>query len=293
MSQSKQKNNSRYIRYILLLSASLWVLWPISIMIEEGFRVDLGPLFSARGASFVGEFFQGQGGIRFSTIEYVKALRIEAYPRLLVNSVIIAVSSVIVAVLAGLPAAFTMAMYKFRGKAFLTYALLAMRTISPFAVLLPFFLIYGRLGLFDTYQGMAFVYLIINLPIITLMMRGFFKDIPKEIFEAAFMSGASDSYILRKVALPLALPGLAAAAVFAFVGTWNEFFYALFLTGTVTKTVSRGVWSGFSESIESFKILEFDELNAGGTLAIIPAVILSLAVQRYLARGFTLGAEEQ
>ena len=121
MSQSKQKNNSRYIRYILLLSASLWVLWPISIMIEEGFRVDIGPLFSGRGASFVGEFFQGQGGIRFSTIEYVKALRIEAYPRLLVNSVIIAVSSVIVAVLAGLPAAFTMAMYKFRGKACLLY----------------------------------------------------------------------------------------------------------------------------------------------------------------------------
>ena len=91
MSQTN-KNNSRYIRYILLISASLWVLWPISIMIEEGFRVDIGPLFSGRGASFVGEFFQGQGGIRFTTIEYVKALQIEAYPRLLVNSVIIAVS---------------------------------------------------------------------------------------------------------------------------------------------------------------------------------------------------------
>jgi len=249
-------------------------------------------LFSGRGASFVGEFFQGQGGIRFSTIEYVKALRVEAYPRLLTNSVIIAVSSVLVAALAGVPAAFTLALYKFRGKAFITYSLLALRTISPFAVLLPFFIIYGRLGLFDTYQGMAIVYLIINVPILTMMMRGFFKDIPKEIFEAAFMSGASDSYILRKIALPLALPGLAAAAVFAFVGTWNEFFYALFLTGTVTKTVSRGVWSGFSESIESFKILEFDELNAGGTLAIIPAVILALLVQKYLARGLTLGVSE-
>ena len=288
MSQSK-KNNTRYVRYILLVAASLWVLWPISIMIEEGFRVDIGPLFSGRGASFVGEFFQGQGGIRFSTIEYVKALRIEAYPRLLVNSVLIAGSSVLVAALAGVPAAFTLALYNFRGKAFITYSLLALRTISPFAVLLPFFLIYGRLGLFDTYHGMAIVYLIINLPVLTLMMRGFFKDIPKEIYEAAFISGASNSYVLRKVALPLALPGLAAAAVFAFVGTWNEFFYALFLTGTVTKTVSRGVWSGFSESIESFKILEFDELNAGGTLAIIPAVILALAVQKYLARGLTLG----
>ena len=287
-----ENNNAKYIRYLLLVSASLWVLWPISIMIEEGFRVDIGPLFSGRGASFVGEFFQGQGGIRFSTIEYVKALRVEAYPRLLTNSVIIAVSSVVVAAVAGIPAAFTLALYKFRGKAFITYSLLALRTISPFAVLLPFFIIYGRLGLFDTYQGMAIVYLIINVPILTMMMRGFFKDIPKEIFEAAFMSGASDSYILRKIALPLALPGLAAAAVFAFVGTWNEFFYALFLTGTVTKTVSRGVWSGFSESIESFKILEFDELNAGGTLAIIPAVILALLVQKYLARGLTLGVSE-
>ena len=275
---------------MLLVAAALWVLWPLSIMVEEGFRVDIGPLFSGRGASFIGEFFQGQGGIRFSTIEYVKALRVEAYPRLLVNSVIIAGSSVLVAALAGVPAAFTLALYNFRGKAWITYYILALRTISPFAVLLPFFIIYGRLGLFDTYRGMAIVYLIINLPVLTLMMRGFFKDIPKEIYEAAFISGASNSYVLRKIALPLALPGLAAAAVFAFVGTWNEFFYALFLTGTVTKTVSRGVWSGFSESIESFKILEFDELNAGGTLAIIPAIILALAVQKYLARGLTLGA---
>ena len=106
-----ENNNAKYIRYLLLVSASLWVLWPISIMIEEGFRVDIGPLFSGRGASFVGEFFQGQGGIRFSTIEYVKALRVEAYPRLLTNSVIIAVSSVLVAALAGVPAAFTLALY--------------------------------------------------------------------------------------------------------------------------------------------------------------------------------------
>ena len=63
---------------MLLLAASLWVLWPISIMIEEGFRVDIGPLFSGRGACFMGEFFQGQGGIRFSSIEYVKALFLAA-----------------------------------------------------------------------------------------------------------------------------------------------------------------------------------------------------------------------
>ena len=64
----RKQSNSRYIRYLLLVSAALWVLWPISIMVEEGFRVDIGPLFSGRGASFVGEFFQGQGGIKFSPI---------------------------------------------------------------------------------------------------------------------------------------------------------------------------------------------------------------------------------
>jgi len=225
-----------------------------------------------------------------TAINYIKAFSVEAWPRLVGNSLIIAMSSVSVALIVGVPAAYSFTMYKFRGKSILTFGLLAMRTISPFAVLLPFFIVYGQLGLFDTLHGMAVIYLVLNLPIVILMMRGFFKDIPKEVYEAAFMSGASDMTILRRIALPLVIPGMIAVVLFSFVATWNEYLYAFILTGARTKTVSLGVWSGFGETIESFRVLDFDELNAAGTLALIPAVAIVLLIRKYLVRGVTLGA---
>ena len=258
-------------------------------MIQESFGIDLGPLYSGRGVSFIGSFFQGSGGLTPNPINYINALKADAWLKLVANSSIIALSSVAVGLIIGIPAAYSFAQYKYRGKEVMTYGLLALRTISPFAVLVPFFITYGQVGLFDTYQGMAIIYLVLNLPIIVLMMRGFFKDIPREVYEAAFLSGASDVTIIRRIALPLVVPGIIAVVLFAFVATWNEYIFALMLTGARSKTVSRGVWSGFGETIEGFHILDFDELNAAGTLALIPAVILALLIQRYLTRGVTLG----
>ena len=284
---AKRKNR---LRYLVLIFASWWVIYPIATSVQESFEIDLGPLYSGRGVSFVGQFFQGSGGIMPTAINYLQAFRIEAWPRLVFNSSIIALSSVSIALIVGIPAAYSFAMYKYRGKTILTIGLLALRTISPFAVLVPFFIVYGQLGLFDTFQGMAIIYLVLNLPIVILMMRGFFKEIPKEIYEAAFLSGASDMTIMRRIALPLVIPGMVAVVLFAFVATWNEYLYALILTGARSKTVSRGVWSGFGESIQGFKILDFDELNTAGTLALIPAIVIVLLVRKYLVRGVTLGA---
>ncbi len=280
---------SSWKKVVLLVLASLWVIWPLSIMVEEGFRIDIGPFFSGKGTTFVGKFFQGQGGIRVTPIVYLRLLTVDAFPRLVLNSSIIAALSIGISLAVGIPAAYALARYKFSGKALFTSFILILRTISPFAVIVPFFIAYGQLGLFDTYVGMALVYLIINIPIVTLMLRGFFTDIPRSIYEAATTSGASEFTILRKVALPLIIPGLVATVIFAFVATWNEFTFAQFLSGISVKPVSRAVWSGFGESIESFRVLDFDELNAGGTLALIPALILSLAIKRYMARGLTLG----
>jgi len=280
---------SKRLRIALLLIAAFWVWYPVTTMMQESIGIDLGPLYSGRGTSFVGKFFQGSGGLKPNYINYVRAFTINAFPKLVFNSTLIAMTSIIAALLVGIPAAFSFVVHKYPGKRLFVYSLLVFRTISPFAVLVPFFILYGRLGLFDTYGGMSIVYLLINLPAVVLLMRGFFKDLPKETYEAASLSGASDLDILRRVALPLVIPGMIAVVIFTFVGTWNEYIYALTLTGGATKTVSRGVWAGFGESIEGFKALEFDELNAAGTLALIPAVILIILMRKYLARGWSLG----
>jgi multiple sugar transport system permease protein len=104
------------------------------------------------------------------------------------------------------------------------------------------------------------------------------------------LHGASEFTILRKVALPLVVPGLIATAVFAFVLTWNEFLYASILTGPVTKTVTKGIWFGMSEAAETFKVVEWDDINTAGTLAFIPAITMIILIRKYLVRGFTMGS---
>ena len=168
--------------------------------------------------------------------------------------------------------------------------ILMLRTLSPFAVIVPFYIAFNQIQLFDTYIGMGLVYLVINIPIVTLMMRGFFADIPTQIYEAATTSGASEFQILRRIIIPLVIPGILATVIFAFVATWNEFLFAQFLSGITVKPVSRGVWSGFAEAIESFRVLDFDELNANSTLALVPALTLAFLIKKYIARGFTLGS---
>ncbi len=281
---------SKMVRYLIYTLIILYIIWPLSIMIEESFRIDLSPFFAGRGVTFAGGIPFYSGGFNPSLINYWEAFTLEAFPRLVLNSAIIAVASVGTSLLIGTPAAYVLARHKFRGKGLLEFLVLSLRTISPFAVIIPFYVIYGRTGLWDTYLGMMLVYWVINLPVIVWMMKGFLSDIPKDIWEAAVLHGASEFTILRKVALPLVVPGLIATAVFAFVLTWNEFLYASILTGPVTKTVTKGIWFGMSEAAETFKVVEWDDINTAGTLAFIPAITMIILIRKYLVRGFTMGS---
>jgi len=289
MAKKYKMNMHRLRRYIVYLLVILWILWPIAIMILESVRIDLSPLLAGRGIQFIGGVPFYSGGFRPSIINYFEAFVFAAFPRLVLNSTVIALSSVISCLIIGTPAAYALVRFRFRGKGLLEFMVLTLRTISPFAVLVPFYWIYSRLDLWDTYLGMMGVYWVINLPIVVWMMRGFFADIPKDIWEAATLYGASEFTILRKVALPLVVPGLIATIIFAFVLSWNEFLYASILTGPVTKTVTKGIWFGMGEA-GGFKIVEWDDINTGGVLAFLPAVALILIIRRYLVRGFTLGS---
>ncbi|MDA4132594.1 MAG: ABC transporter permease subunit, partial [Thaumarchaeota archaeon] len=106
---------------------------------------------------------------------------------------------------------------------------------------------------------------------------------------AAAVFGASEMQIFRRVALRMVIPGIVVTALFSFVLIWNEFVISDILTGPVAKTVAVGVWSGMGESTVTFKQLTFDDLNAGGFLAWLPAIAVMLAIRKYLAKGYSLG----
>ncbi|MDA4117976.1 MAG: carbohydrate ABC transporter permease [Thaumarchaeota archaeon] len=274
--------------YAGLLLVSLFASWPILIMALEGADIDLGPLFSGKGFSYVSGVPYYSGGFFPSWANYRDALLLGNFPRLVFNSTTIALLSIAIALVAGIPAGYALARSRLRGTGAIGFLLLALRTVSPFAIVLPLYLTYVQTGLYDTTLGMSLAYLVIDVPVVVWMLSGFFREVPRTIYEAAESCGASERQIFWKVAVPYVAVGVAATAIFAFVLIWNEFLMASLLTGAVTKTVSVGIWSGVGEGFGGLKSADWDAINAAGALAFIPAFALILVVRQYLAKGFSL-----
>jgi multiple sugar transport system permease protein len=287
--RSPPRSTGRVLTYVALVLAAFYSFWPIAIMALEGYQIDLSVLFSGKGIRYVGGVPDFSGGIFPSPIHYLDALTLVAFPRLLMNTATIAAISIAVALLAGVTAGYTLARLPIRGKGAISYMLLALRAVSPFAVIVPLYILYTRHGLWDTYVGIALAEELVILSIVVWMLRGFFSDIPKEVYDAAAVFGASEWQIFRRVALRMVVPGIVVTALFAFVLIWNEFVISDIITGPVTKTVAVGVWSGLGEATSSFMQLDFPDLNAAGFLAWVPAIAVMLSIRRYLAKGYSLG----
>lgn len=255
----------------------------------EGADADIGPFFSGQGITFVGGVPYYSGGFHPTLIHYIDAINLQAFPRLIGNTTVIALSSVAIALLAGVPAGYGLARLKFKGQEAISFSLLALRTVSPFAIVIPLYILYSNTGLWDTFPGLALAYLVIVIPVAVWMVRGLFSDIPKEIYDAAEVSGANESQIFRKIALPYVMLGIMATAIFCVILVWNEFLLANLLTGPVTKTVSVGIWNGFGDEI-GIRSVDEDLVSSASFLAWIPAMVLFLLIKRYLAKGFSLGA---
>jgi multiple sugar transport system permease protein len=297
MEAEKKRNKERkravsWRRVILYVAAILAVLnsfWPLFVMAIAGYGIDLAPLFSGRAVSYVAGLPFYSGGIFPTPVYYIYSLFTVDFPRLMANSLIIALISIAIAMAVGIPVAYILARVPVKGRDFVAYLLLALRAASPFIVVVPLFIAYSRIGLYDTYPGVALAEDMLILTVVVWMLKGFFTDVPAEVYDAAAVFGRSERQIFRRVILPVVIPGIVVTALFALVLVWNEFLIAETLTGPVTKTVSVGVWSGIGETVGPARAVEWDDLNAAGTLAFLPAIAIMLVIRRYLARGFSLG----
>jgi multiple sugar transport system permease protein len=279
----------KLLMYGALIFAALYSVWPVTIMAEEGYDIDLSPLFSAHGIHFVAGIPGYSGGIYPSPIHYLDALTVNSFFRLMGNTLAISGISIAIALVTGVTVAYALARVNIRGKGLISYLLLALRAVSPFVVAVPLYVVYNQVGLWNTYIGAAVAEELLILSVVVWMLRGFFSDIPKEIYDAAEISGASEWQIFRRVALRMVIPVIVVTALFAFVLIWNEFVISDILTGPATKTVAVGVWTGLGENTQTFKVIRFDDLNAAGFLSWIPAITVMLVIRRYLAKGFSLG----
>lgn len=202
----------------------------------------------------------------------------------LYDSLIIALATTLLSVLVGSLAAYSLARFKTGGEN-LSFWILSTRMFPPVASALPLFLIFKEIRLLDTHLGLIIANTIFNLPFVIWLLKGFFEDLPVELEDAALIDGCNHWQAFVRVALPLVAPGLVATALFSFIFAWNEFMFALLLTRRSVRTLTIIVPS----LVGGHEIL-WGEIAAIGTIAIIPGIILSLLLQRYIIRGLTLGA---
>jgi ABC-type glycerol-3-phosphate transport system permease component len=201
------------------------------------------------------------------------------------NSVIVTVVGVLLALIVGIPAAYALNRLSFRGKRVLTLWLLIAYMFPEFLFIIPMYVLYQRLGIYDTQLGLALVYQVFVLPFAIWLLRGFFEDVPIELEDAARIDGCSRFQTLRAIYLPLTAPGIAATAILAAIWIWNELTIALALTFDAAKTVTVAV-AGF----RGYASIDWGGMTAASIVSIIPMLIFAAIAQRYIVEGLTLGA---
>lgn len=216
---------------------------------------------------------------------FAKAFRdYDLWPAL-ANSVIVSFSNMALTLLIGCPAAFSLSRGSFRGRKVISFWILTSRMIPPIIMVIPFFLISRRFGLYDTRLLLVVVYLTINLAFVVWVMKSFFDDIPLSLDEAARIDGCSELSVFFRVILPLSVPGLVSTAIFCLMFTWNEFMYALSLTEyrAATLPITFSKFIGFSG-------IEWSSMSATAVVTMLPILVAASLVQKHIIKGMTLGS---
>ena len=201
------------------------------------------------------------------------------------NSLIVSSSTVLVGLLIGFPAAYTLARVRFRARDQVNFWVLSMRMSPPFAFLVPYYLTFRFFRLLDTYPALIIVNMTFTLPFTIWMLESVIEEMPVEMEEAALVDGCSRAGVMWRIVAPLTAPSIAATAILSFVFCWNEFFFAYVLTGASTRTMPVML-----TSLIGLMGVDWVKMSAAGTISIVPTIILALLAQRFLVRGLTMGA---
>ena len=202
------------------------------------------------------------------------------------NSLTVAVIATIISVSFGTMAGYAFSRFHFKGHTMLFLLIMLSRSVPGIALGFPLFLLMRNYGLVDTRTGLAFVYIAINIPFTAWLMDGFFRQIPKELDEAAYIDGCNHWTAFWRIDLPLALPGMSAAAIFAFLAAWNEYQIASLITKTpASKTFPVGLYDFTTQFT-----VDWRGMTAMSVLMIIPAIVFVILTQRRLTEGITFGA---
>jgi ABC-type glycerol-3-phosphate transport system permease component len=202
------------------------------------------------------------------------------------NSLIIALAATLLTLVFGCLAGFAFSRFRFRGKQIFLMVFLLSQMLPGASVIIPLFQLLRDAGLYDTRLGLTLIHTAVLLPFVIWLLYGFFNAIPQEIEDAALIDGCSRLGAMRRVILPLVLPGIGATAIFAFLGSWNEFFFALLLSSSDSvRTIPVGIGLFVGEYVDVW-----NQMSAAAVLFSLPPLVLFLLMRRTFVKGLAAGA---
>lgn len=217
---------------------------------------------------------------------YYSVLAASDFPRYFANSLMVSVATSLIVTAVAALAGYALSRFRFRGKTFVSILLLLTQTFPLVMVIPPIFRMMGQLGLTDNLYGLIIIYTAFNTAFATFLMQSFFDGVPKELEDAAMIDGCTRAMALRRIILPLTLPGMGATVAFVFTAAWSELLFALMLINSEDqKTFSVGLLT----FIGKFAV-DWGQMMAASVLALIPVCVFFAILQRYLVTGLTAGA---
>lgn len=274
--RSRNKTASLTLRYVILIAWALFCIAPIIWFLSIGLRP--------------------RTEIILPRPLYIPTFTLDAWHMIwtdwpmgayLRNSLVSIFGSVVIDLLLAIPAAYSLARYKYRFREDIGFYILSTRMMAPAIVAIPIFFLFRNMGLLDTVWALMLIYAAMNLSLVTWIVRSYMLDIPSEIEDAARTDGASDLKILILIVIPMCLPGIITAAVIAVIFAINEFLFTLLIASTqsaYTLSVALANFTGGSDGVI------YNAISMVAFLAFFPVLILVIAIQKHLSRGLTMGA---
>ena len=222
---------------------------------------------------------------RPTTIHYAEALLDQDILSGIINSLLVACGTTLLTLLVAVPAGYGFSRVRFPFRDRLSFFALLAQMAPPIGLIIPCFLILSRLGMLDTYSGLIVVHMTLTVPFSIWLMITYFQDLPLSLEEAAMVDGVAPFNTFLKVVLPNVWGGVGVTSIFAFLESWNEFLYAVVLTGSETKTAPVAIF-GFLAAEES----RWGPFTATGVMIMAPVIIVALVAQRQIVKGMTMGA---
>lgn len=274
---NRKKLITKIIVFVVIAIALIWTMVPLAWIILSSFKFEADQ-FSIP-PKWVPEKLTFKNYITFfENSEFVKSF---------INSILTTLFSTIIALLLGIPAAYALARFDWKHANTIAFVVLLARMTPPIVMVLPFFMIARYLNISDTYLPIVIALSFLSVPFAIWMMKGFFQEIPSSIEEAAMIDGCTRFQALRKVVLPLVRPGVSATSILCALIAWNEFLFALVLTGKRTRTLPILVNMFVSE-----RNIEWGVMSAAAIITVLPMIVFGLMVQNNLVRGLTIGSSK-